>query len=468
VNFVASRFALLAVVATCCSLAACGGRGVATAPALDVSRAGAGRHPQLSGRSGPAGVIQHVVVIIQENRSFDYLFNGYPGANTVQSGLNSLGQTVPLSPVSMTVPYDIVHGINPFKSACDADTSGNCRMDGFDLEPLKIYQSGYTPPPNPQYAMAVQSEVQPYWTMANQYVLADNMFQSNIDSSFVAHQYLIAGQAYHAANDPNLDPWGCDSAPGNLIGYINANRQISKHMYPCFPNSVGSPTYTTLADRLDAKSISWKYYAPALVGKGQGGYIWSAFDAVSAVRNGPDWAAHVISPPSTIISDAQAGSLPAMSWLAPELINSDHSGSKSKKGPSWVTSVVNAIGQGPNWNTTAIFVVWDDWGGWYDHVPPQKLDFDGLGFRVPLLIISPYAKQNYVSHVQYEFGSILKFAEETLGLTALAASDRRANSFDADCFDFTQSPRPFSPISGALPAGVIRADERPGPPPDEQ
>jgi phospholipase C len=403
---------------------------------------------------GVQGQILHVVVIVQENRSFDNLFNAYPGANTVQSGINSLGQSVPLTAISLTVPYDIVHSVKQFSDAWD-----NGNMDGFDKQPITIYRHGYNPPPNPQFGYVPRSEAQTYWNMAGQYVLADNNFASNIDGSFEAHQYLIAGQSYNAGNNPNITPWGCDSSRGNAVGILNAQRQIVSSMFPCFPNAAGAPTYPTLADQLDAKSISWKYYAPVFMGSGANGYIWSAFDAVNAIRNGPDWRNHVISPPSTVISDARNNQLPSMVWVAPTLWNSDHSASGSASGPAWVASIVNAIGQSPAWSTTAIFVVWDDWGGWYDHVNPPQVDFDGLGFRVPLLVISPYAKRGYVSHVQYEFGSILRFAETEFGLTPMAASDRRANGLGADCFDFTQAPRPYMPF--ALPRGMDPRHQKP-------
>jgi phospholipase C len=133
-----------------------------------------------------------------------------------------------------------------------------------------------------------------------------------------------------------------------------------------------------------------------------------------------------------------------MTWVTPTCATSDHAGCGSNQGPAWVASVVDAIGTSKFWNSTAIFVFWDEWGGWYDHVAPPYVDYDGLGFRVPMLIISPYAKQNYVSHVQYEHGSMLKFAEDVFGLGRLSAADTRANSPAADAFDFTQKPRAFS------------------------
>jgi phospholipase C len=142
----------------------------------------------------------------------------------------------------------------------------------------------------------------------------------------------------------------------------------------------------------------------------------------------------------------QNGNLPAVSWITPTCENSDHAGCGANAGPAWVASIVNAIGQSQYWNTTAIFVTWDDWGGWYDHVPPKMLDYDGLGFRVPLLVISPYAKQGYVSHVQYELASPLRFIEVRWGLNALSASDARATSPANDCFNFNRQPRTFQVI----------------------
>ncbi|HEU5479852.1 MAG TPA: alkaline phosphatase family protein, partial [Candidatus Tumulicola sp.] len=137
--------------------------------------------------------------------------------------------------------------------------------------------------------------------------------------------------------------------------------------------------------------------------------------------------------------------LPAVSWVIPDGVDSDHSNGGQDNGPDWVASVVNAIGESSYWNSTAIIVVWDDWGGFYDHVPPPQLDSVGLGFRVPLIVLSPYAKTGYVSHTQYEFGSILKFVESTFGLPSLGTTDVRANNL-TDAFDFNQQPRKFVPI----------------------
>jgi phospholipase C len=406
--------------------------------------AGVHRAAPVRKRIGAAGVIKHVVIVIQENRSFDDLFQGYPGADTASSGLGSSGQTIPLQPISLAEPYDIVHELKQYLQSYD-----NGKMDGFDKERIVFYQPpppSYTPPPNPTYGYVPQGEVQPYLTMAAQYVLADKMFASNLDASFVAHQYLIAAQAAGAVNLPT-GTWGCDGAPSDLVATLLQSRTLGPRVVPCF-------NYTTLGDELDAKGMSWRFYAPKI---GAGGGIWSAYQAISRIRNGPDWTADVISPQTTILNDVPAGKLATVTWVVPNLRDSDHASSKSLTGPDWVASIVNAIGNSPFWSSTAIFVVWDDWGGWYDHVSPPQVDYDGLGFRVPLLVISPYAKQNYVSHVQYEFGSVLRFAEEVTGVPAMAAADARANALDADCFDFAQSPRPFVPIqTNRGPASFMR------------
>ena len=156
-----------------------------------------------------------------------------------------------------------------------------------------------------------------------------------------------------------------------------------------------------------------------------------------------------------MLVDAKNGALPSFSWVTPDAQDSDHPGEGSDTGPSWVAAVVNSIGESQYWDSTAIFIVWDDWGGWYDNVPPPQLDFKGLGIRVGCIVISPYAKKNYVSHVPYEFGSMLHFSEQAFGLRVLGPAaagytDLRANTM-LDAFDFTQKPRAYVPIPAKYP-----------------
>jgi phospholipase C len=406
--------------------------------------------------------IRHIVLIVQENRSFDNLFHGFPGADSADYGYDHTGARVPLRPVSLAVDYDLNHGYRAFLTADD-----NGKMDGFDLVHAGTGPRADGPEtlePHPQYRYVEHSEIAPYFELAHRYALADRMFQSNMDQSFAAHLYLIAGQAGNAVNVPSGRPWGCDAWPAARVHTIGAARKPARRVFPCF-------SFTTLGDELDAHNLTWRYYAPHLdpaprwidfmrkrrlgsvdtIDRNEErapdfGQVWSAYDAIDHIRYGPDWATNVVSPTRRIFSDIAHGDLAAMTWVVPTWKNSDHSLSRSTTGPLWVSSIVDAVGRSKFWKGTAIIVVWDDSGGWYDHVPPPQLDADGLGDRVPMIVISPYAKEHYVSHTTYEFGSILKFAEQTFGLETMAASDRRATSI-ADCFDFGRTPAVFAPIA---------------------
>jgi phospholipase C len=383
--------------------------------------------------------ITHVIVVMQENRSFDNLFQGYPGADTVSRGMNSKGQTIPLQEVPLEASYGIEHSSSSFFAACNGNPPGrNCKMDGFDNE----VAYGTSIPPNPQYAYVPHRETKLYFDMAKAYVLGDDMFTSNLDASFSSHQYIIAGQANHAVDLPS-SLWGCGGGPSDTVVTLKRDRTYGPPESVCFDS-------TTIGDELDAKGLPWRFYSTASVSPG---YIWSAYQAIGHIYNGPDWS-NVVNPPAQFLTDVAGGSLAAVTWITPTCMTSDHSGftgiCRSNMGPAWVASVVNAVGESKFWDTAAIFVMWDEWGGWYDHVPPPYEDYDGLGMRVPLLVISPFAKKGHVSHVRYEHGSILRFIEDVFGLGRLAASDRRANSPASDCFDFAGSPRPFVPFKTTL------------------
>jgi len=390
-----------------------------------------------------AGKITHIVYIVQENRSFDNLFQGYPGADTVAYGKDSSGTKVKLVPVSIAADYDIDHSADAMFEACDGAGSlpgTDCRMDAFDKEGAYGYPRSLE---HPQYTYVPHKESKPYFDMAHEWVVADRMFQSQLDESFVAHQYIIAARAKAAVNLPGR--WGCGGGRYNQVGTITQDRTYGPPESPCFD-------YQTLGDELDRASLSWRFYA-ARYGSASSdvGAVWSSYQAVKHIFRGPDWKKDVISPNWKFITDVRKGYLANFTWITPVCTDSDHVNCPGGYGPSWVSALVNTVGKSKFWNTTAIFVQWDDWGGLYDHVPPPFEDYDGLGFRVPLLVISPYAKQNYVSHVQYETASVLRFAEDLWGFNQLAAADARANSPAADCFDFSQKPRRFVPIKAPEP-----------------
>jgi phospholipase C len=452
-----SAFALAASVAFLC---ACQGNGnLGSQTALPNTGSAVLHHHTSSSK------IQHVVIIIQENRSFNNLFMSYPGATTQTYGLNSKNQQITLQPVTLATTWDLEHDALGFIKSCHGTGSipgTNCQMNGFNK--VKSYcgvgSEPACPNANPPYSYVPQTEVQPYWDMASQYVLADQMFASDFDiSSFISHQYIIAGVNPNASVNSPDGLWGCTGGPGDQIPVLGPNRQF-RH----YGNEVPCWDPTTLGDELDAAKLPWAFYATKVrgagsfacnpagldvnAGKGRTG-LWSAYQAINHICYGADWS-NVITPPSQFFTDIAAGKLGAVTWITPTYGNSDHGGSGSKTGPSWVTALVNAIGESQFWDSTAIFIFWDDSGGWYDPVAPAYADNDGLGFRLPLLIISPYAKQGYVSHVTYEHGSILKFTEDQFGLARLGASDTRANSPESDCFDFTAAPRAFVPIASSL------------------
>jgi phospholipase C len=386
-----------------------------------------------------AGKIEHIVYIVQENRSFDNLFQGYPGADTVDHGKNSKGKTVYLKPVSLSYSYTVKHSAQAMFEACNGKgplPGTGCRMDGFDRE-----QNSGGPPgvKYPEYVYVPHKESKPYFDMAHEWVVADRMFQSNLDASFVSHQYVIAAQAASSVNIPSGE-WGCEDH-GSTVWTILKNRSYyGPREHPCFD-------YETLGDELDAAHLSWRFYAIKI---GSSGGTWSGYQAVKHIYKGPDWK-NVLSPNFRFITDVRAGKLANFTWITPNCTDSDHVECGGGYGPSWVAALVNTVGKSKFWDSTAIFVQWDDWGGLYDHVPPPFKDYDGLGFRVPLLVISPYAKPNYVSHVQYETASVLRFAEDLFGFGRLAAADKRANSPAEDCFDFSRKPRPFVKIAAPLP-----------------
>jgi phospholipase C len=386
----------------------------------------------------PGSPIQHIVIIMQENRSFDNLFNGYPGADTVQGGMNG-DELVPLKPVALGDSRDLSHSHMRWLKDWD-----NGQMDGFA-------QDGSLLP----YSYVPRQDVEEYWSLAQQYVIGDHMFQSNTGPSFVAHQYMIAGQSGNVAENPTGSTWGCDAAPGTTAALIGPNGTELPGVFPCFD-------YVTTADLLDQKGVTWRYYAP---GNGSNFYILSAYQAIRHIRFGKDWNENVISPSRRVLVDIKAGELAQVTWIVPDWSHSDHPGS-GNEGPAWIASIVNAIGSSPYWNSTAIFISWDDWGGWYDHVSPTKVDTMGPGFRVPLLVVSPYAKHGYVTHHFHEASGFIAFIEHNFNLGTLGARDAGTDAF-LDCFDYTQTPPTFAPISTKITADQILREVDSGPPDDD-
>jgi len=465
------------------ALAACGGAGTTPqlANSLSLHRHGSGSSP-----------IQHVVIIVQENRSFNNFFAGFPGTNStkvgkekVKKGGKWVEKSVKLKEQGLipTPNHDIGHCYYSFNAAYDGG-----KMDGFNYEPEGACQRNWTGGPGlPNvypYQYVNPTDIAPYWDMAEQYVLADATFQTQGSGSFTAHQDLIRGgsaldgpygSSASLIDTPTQEPWGCDGNANSETDLITTSLKWEEDAGPApctnvFPD--GSSSYETLRDLLDTAGVSWKYYSPCFIGspsggdcpgsqrcKGCAGALLNAFDVIYPVRYGKEWGTNVSMPETNIFNDISGNSLPAVSWVIPEDQNSDHIGDGTiDDGPAWVASVVNAVGQSSYWNSTAIVILWDDWGGLYDNAAPPCLsksqcrdDQGGLGLRVPMIVVSPYAKlgkssqAGYVSHTQYEFGSILKYVEDNFSLGSLGTTDQRATSID-DVFDYNQKPRAFTVI----------------------
>jgi phospholipase C len=433
-----------------------------------------------------AAVFEHIVVIFQENRTPDNLFQDpvliSRGADIASSGLNSLGQTIPLSPIDLGTTgsnpqnYDLSHANAAFVSMYDGG-----KMDGANLIPCS--PAANCPPnahPNPQYMYVKPSDVQPYFALAEQYTFGDRMFQTNQGPSFPAHQFIISGTSapaaasnLFAAENPSQNPAGCIAPLTNTVRMIDptGSETIPPPQYPCFE-------HPTLTDLLNAKGVTWRYYAPSA------GSIWTGPDAIEHICQqqtingkltctGPDWTANVIIPQSQVLVDIANGQLPQVSWIIPNGLSSDHAVANDGSGPSWVASIVNALGNSPYWANTAIIITWDDWGGWYDHVAPKVIK-DGVswgsgyvyGFRVPLIVVSPYAKTSYISHTTHDFGSILKFIEGTFNLPSLGYADAPADDL-SDCFNLTHVPVIFHAVPAALKASYFINDKRPPTDPDD-
>lgn len=431
--------------------------------------------------------IEHVVIIFQENRTPDNLFHDpvliAHGADIASSGINSRGETIPLTPVPLGIDYDLSHTHAAFEDMYDRG-----KMDGADKIPIVCYGSPDCPRPNAQFLYVRASDVAPYFQLAEQYTFGDRMFQTNEGPSYPAHQFILSGTSAPSptsklfeAENPNsgFGPVGCTVPPMERVMMIDPAGRENTSLYPCFE-------HPTLTDELNAKDLSWRYYTPSPSS------IWTAPNSIQHMCGpdippphatkcvGSDWVNNVVfytaRNPAPILTDISQNRLPAVSWVIPSGRNSDHANSTANTGgPAWVAAIVNAIGNSAYWPTTAIIITWDDWGGWYDHVPPPQVVDDGYswgsgyvyGFRVPLIVVSPYAKAGYISHVNHDFGSILNFVEQNFGLSQLGYADSHAADDLSDCFDLTQRPLQFQKVAAPLSPEYFLHDRRPPTDPDD-
>jgi phospholipase C len=420
-----SRNYVFALLVVCASIALC-----SLAMGEDARPAGTAANSKPISHTLTPGQIQHVVFIMKENRSFDNYFGQFPGADGATTGVISDGQTIPLGPAQDVTAHDIDHS---WVGVITAYAGG--KLNGFDLEGRGNVNGDYA-----AYTQMTQSDIPNYWAYAQNFALADHTFQSTNSPSYSNHFYMIAADAAGTITVPRpftTDVWGCDAAPTTNVYTMDSGGAVFD-VFPCFDNN-------TMADTMNNQGVSWKFYAPP---SNEEGYGYSAFDYIKHIRYSNYWTTNVVNE-DNFDQDALSGNLPQVSWIVTG-IGSEHPGPADFNkgtcfGENWTVDKINAIMNGPTdqWNSTVIFLTWDDFGGFYDHVVPPKLDQFGLGFRVPMIIISPYALQGYISHTTYEFSSILKFIEEDFNLPPLTERDEEAND-TTDSFNFNQSP--LSPL----------------------
>ncbi len=382
-------------------------------------------------RATNSNPIQHIVIMDKENRTFDDLFGTFQGANGATTYTDPQGHVHKLNHQPDHLLNDIHHEPQYAHLAIDGG-----KMDKFSLISGAI-QNGV----DEADSQLLQSDIPNYWKYAQNFTLTDKFFSMIAGPSFPNHLFSIAADDANIDSNPRvpsggaMNKWGCDSSPGTTVETRAPNGTIGR-IFPCID-------VPTLADKMDASHISWKYYAP---NQTRPGYVWSSYDAIKHIRNGLDWNTHVVDF-NQFTTDAAAGKLPAVSWLVGG--TGDHPPSSICQGEDWTVQRINAIMSNPTeWAHTAIILTWDDFGGFYDHVaPPTGLNpASQYGPRVPAIIISPYAKHAFVDHTMYSISSVVKFIETTMGLSALGTVDAQANSL-SNAFDFTQTPLPPFPLS---------------------
>jgi phospholipase C len=367
--------------------------------------------------------IQHIVFLVRENRTFDTMFGRFPGADGTRIGRLSTGRLIPLGRTPDHTLLDLSHTGG---AALTAINQG--RMNGFNLLPGAI-QDGR----DVALSQFTEFEIPNYWSYAQHFTLDDHFFSTIAGPSYPNHLVTVAAASNNTDDNPVLNAypaWGCDSGPATLVDAIDPRTSRHHYIKPCFD-------IPTLADELEGRHVSWKYYAPS---QNHSGYVWSALDSIRHIRYSSLWRTNV-SPDSAFVDDVRDGRLPAVSWLVTSAVNSDHPPHSICAGENWVVSQLNALMQSRYWGSTVVFLTWDDFGGFYDHVPPPRLNFIALGPRVPTIVISPYARAHFIDNNTYDFSSLLRYVEDRFGLGRLSFYDRRAASIARD-LDLTQEPLP--------------------------
>jgi phospholipase C len=409
---------------------------IGTSAAVAAAAAGAagaarwvfGKEP-LGERAIPRTPIRNVVILMKENRSFDHMFGKFPGVDGTTTG-RFKGKTISLMSPPEVFPVDLPHH---WWDAWRDINKGE--MDGFGRGDELITSLAYS--------QLEPEHIPNYWTWAENFVLSDRFFSSHTGPTFPNRLYSIAGQAGRVIDTPGgVQPapgkaktWGCDALPGQWVLIENPLGERLK-IPTCFD-------FETMGDLLLEAGLDWASYSATDT---QVGYIFQPYAAIRHIRDTDLWEQH-IHPVDDLIEDIGLGLLPEVTWVQPRFEVSEHPAKRTSicSGENWTTAVINAIMESPMWESTAIFVTYDEWGGFQDHVPPPRVDAYGLGIRVPLLTISPYALRARIDHRVGEFSSILRFIEDNWDLPRLTHRDRRAGNLMYN-FDFERKPRSPMPL----------------------
>jgi phospholipase C len=409
-------------------LGGCGGLGDLGSPAGQEVKKGRSKSP-----------IHHIFIIIKENHTYDNLFATFPGGDGATTATRGSGAQIALKEPWTDLWYP---GSNSWSSA-HADFAHGA-MNGFDSgEKLPGVIPFISVGPYATYAPADGQPGGPaayYWQLAQAGVLCDRYFTSVMGPSFPNHLMSVSARAGRSIGNPNLLT--------GKVTVLDAQGNQVEHA----PTFGAGEIPVTLPNQLDKAGLPWRYFAEAgsNIVENVADYFEDQGTGVAAIdvlKNAPSYASSFIDKTPALdrifASILAAGNVGAVNWIHPGAMNSEHPGvSPLQDGVEWTRGVVNAILKSPYWADSAIFIVWDDFGGFYDHVPPPQVDEFGLGFRVPALIVSPYAR-TAVLHDTVEVSSILKFAEKTFALPDMGGRDTAAKDL-MNAFDFTRHPRPAS------------------------
>lgn len=380
--------------------------------------------------------INHVIWIIQENRSFDNYFGTYPGADGTPPGT-----CLPVMPGSAECvkPFHMPPGQPALDLLHDWDTIhaayNHAGMNGF------VWAEG-TPLTMGYYD---ERDIPNYWNYARRFTLCDRFFSSQMGYSLPNHIYTVAAQSGGLiVNVPNLEALEDEMDDSDGLSFATIAKMMSNADIPWKYYLEGQPVPEGVPMNLSETGMRLAFPNPKQFN------LWNPLPGFKAIRESPAEMAHLVDV-KDYFNDLQKGTLPAMSWVIPDYQDSEHPVALPVDGMWHVTKLINALMESPYWKDSVIFLTWDDYGGFYDHVPPPEIDAYGLGPRVPMIVISPYAKRGQVCHYTYEFCSVLKFVEQRWKLHHLTARDHWANDM-RECFDFNQEPAP--PLTIPVPPNL--------------